>query len=128
MARSVFTVKESTTPIYTFSLVDEDGVAVLLTDLITLTLTYYLVADSSIINSRNNQNVKNVNGVTVSATSVVTWDLTTSDTAIIDAVTTKVGDKERHRALWTWTYTTASGTKTGRDEIDILVENLGLVT
>lgn len=130
MARTVYTTDEQTSPVYSFQMTDSaDDSTIPEASLITLTLTYYAVADGSIINSREDQDVFDTNDVTVSSAGLVSWSLTTSDTTIQDTTTYEVGEYEIHRALWQWTYTSTDGsTKSGKDEIDIRVLNLGKVT
>jgi hypothetical protein len=86
-----------------------------------LTLTYYHVADGSIINNREGQDILNANGVTFHATSgLLTWTLQPADTVIVlDSYAV-----ERHRALLEWTLNNGV---TGKHEVDILVRNLGKV-
>lgn len=130
MARNTFCVDEQTRPDYSFSMTDSaDGSTIPESSLQTLTLTYYNVADGSIINSRDDQDIKDTNNVVVASLGTVTWTLQDADTTIQDTSATEVDEYERHRALFTWTYTSSDGlTKSGRDEIDILVKNLGKVT
>ena len=132
MARTVYTTSEQTTPIYSFQMNDSaDDTTIPESSLLTLTLTYFNVADGAIINSRDAQDIKDLNDVVVSSAGLITWGLVTTDTTIQDTTSTGPGvnDIELHRALFIWTYTsTDSTTKTGNDEIDIRVRNLGKVT
>ena len=119
-------IPEGTTATYTATLQDEAGQPVALASLTSLTLTYYNVADGSIINSRNAQDVKNANNVTVHATNgLVTWELQAADTVIVDS-TIATGRREQHKALFTWTW--ASGAKVGRHEVLIEIKQLAKVS
>jgi len=66
--------KEGTGAIYTATLEDSDETAIPLANISAITLTLYNVADDSIINSREDQDVKNTNQVTIHSTSgLLTW-------------------------------------------------------
>lgn len=113
-------VKEKATFTYTAYLRDKDGVVIPSASIVTLTLTYYNLRDSSIINSRNAQNVLNTNNVTVHASSgLLTWSGTTSDSVIVDT-SLKDGDLEEHVFLFSWT----TSTETGRHKDSHLIESL----
>lgn len=87
--------------------------------LTTLTLTLYIKKDKTqIINSRNNQDVLNTNDVTVDSFGNLTWLMTPLDNAIIN----DTKDSEIHVALFSWTW--SAGTKTGRHEIEMTVQNM----
>jgi len=119
MAIKVFTVKEKTTSKYTATLKDEDGTAIALASLTTLTLTLYDISSTSrtIINSRNAQNVLNANNVTVHATSgLLTWEMQAADNEIQDS-NKKI---ERHRALFKFSWSGGQGIH----EVDFDVENI----
>jgi len=126
----VFSLKESATATYTATLQDETGAAIPLAELATLKLTFYdaeqgepSVATGNILNSRNAQDVKNTNNVTVHATSgLVTWSLQTADNPIKNANLAT----ELHVARFDFTYGTP--TKTGRHEVGFRVRNLRKVT
>src|SRR5687768_4687906 len=71
------------TPAVEVTLLDEDGAAVPLAGLSTLTLTYTDTASALVINSRTAQNVKNANNGTFHATSgLFRWDMQAADTAL----------------------------------------------
>lgn len=124
---TAFRVNERTTPRYTATIKDEQGVAVPGTALTALTLTYYNLATGTIINSRNDQNVLGtvspVNGVQVSEAGVLTWDLAELDVAI-QSTSVPVGGTERHVALFSWTFGAA---RRGRTEEYFDVVNLAKV-
>lgn len=116
-------LNEKTTSQYTATIVDEAGVAVPLAQITAATLTLYATdANQTIVNSRDNQNVLNTNGVTIHATSgLLTWTIATLDTAILDNTLSI----EKHVALFTISWGTG---KTLRHEIALLIRNLSKVT
>ncbi len=121
----VYDVLEKTTPAYTATVKDDAGVALPAASLTTLTLTLYVInADgtTTIVNSRNAQNVLNVNNVTVDTNGLVTWSVQVADTTFVDATL----PFERHIARFDWTW--SSGSKTGRHEVVLNVQNLTLVS
>lgn len=93
-------INEQTTGLLRFQLVDEAGAHFALAGLLTLTLTSYDKVSGNILNARDNQNVKNANNVTISATGLVTWHLQPDDTVIVwDTVGSEV-----HVAFFEWTW------------------------
>ncbi len=109
-------VPEKSSAKLTAKLQDEDGNGV--GNPTTLILTLYVEGDlTSIINSRNGQNVLNVNNVTVDSSGNLTFLMQPADNQIINT-NRKI---ERHVALFEWTW--GSG-KESRHEIIIPVENL----
>lgn len=116
-------IPEKTTPKLTAVLEDENGVVISSASLDTLTLTLYKKYDvTTIINSRNNQNVLNTNNITVDTSGNLTWLMQIEDNIISDSGESS----EEHVARFDWTY--SSGTKAGRHEILITVINLLGVT
>ena len=120
-----FRVKEKTFALYKAVLVDENGSPVPVAQLTTLTLTLYNAdvaepspATGNIINSRNAQNVLNVNNVTVDSGGNVAWSVQDVDNIIVDQ--TKA--TELHIARFDFTYGTP--VKPGRHEVRLRVENL----
>ena len=111
---------EGTTPEITANLQDENGDAVAGSNLTTLTLTLFSRNDLSypIINTREDQNVLNVNDVTVDEAGLVTWSTQPEDTIVYDS-NLKL---EKHRAVFEWTYD--SGAKNGKHIIDMTIKNL----
>lgn len=115
-----FSVLEKTTQLYTASFVDETGVGVGSTQLVSLTLTLYLATNpATMINSRSTQNVLNANNVTVSSSGLMTWTMQPLDNAIIDGSLAQ----ELHLALFQWTYG-SSGSKAGKHQVGFSVVNL----
>jgi hypothetical protein len=85
----------------------------------TLTLLLYDLKTGTIINSRNRQNVLNLNGVTISGAGGFEWRVSAADNVVVASP----NQLERHRALFEWTF--AGGQ--GKAEIDVLVANLSRV-
>ena len=119
---AIFHVREKTTRRYTAALKDETGAAIGGGALSSLKLTLYNRADGAIINSRNQQNVLNVNGVTVDASGILTWTMEPADNPIIDAALSY----EEHIALFELGW--SSETKKNNHEVIIRVENVNKIT
>jgi len=119
------TFSERTSAEYTALVADEDGNGIDAADLDTLTLTLSNLADGSIINSRNAQNVLNANNVTVDAEGNLVWSITPSDTVMVRTAV-KIGYTEKHRALFRWTWD--GGAKAGSHEMVMLITNVAKVT
>jgi len=117
-------IREGATVVYQATLQDEDGDAIALGDITTLTLTYYNQADASIINSRSEQDVLNANNVAVSDAGVLTWSLQPDDTVIVNTTLTR-GQKETHLALFELTWD--SGDKVCRYEVTFEIEQINEV-
>lgn len=91
-----------------FALKDQYGVAVPLSDITSLALTF-TNEDGTIQNNRNALNALNTNNVVVGSTGIVTWSGTASDSAVY---LSQPGQIETRRALFVWTYAGGSGQKT----------------
>jgi hypothetical protein len=115
-------VNEKVTARYTADIQDDEGNAIAAATLTTLTLTLYDVETGDIINSRNDQDVLNTNGVTVDGSGNLTWIIDADDNAIVTS-TSKV---EKHIALFKWTWN--SGARDGKHEVNLHVKNLAKVT
>lgn len=116
----VYNCREQTTPKYTATILDDDGVAIPASALVSLTLTLYVSktdGTTGIVNSRNAQNVLNLNDVTVDSNGLLTYSLQVADTTLVEAL-----PFERHIALWEWTW--ASGSKAGKHEVVFNIQNL----
>ncbi len=85
---SVFNVPERTRGDYAFTLRDRGGEAVPASALTTATLKLYLTAPAGApvitVNGRNNQNILNMNDVTIGVDGRVVWDIQSNDMMIID--------------------------------------------
>lgn len=89
----------------------------------TLTCTLLNAADGSVINSRNNQDIKDANNSTMTAGGVLTLRLQPADNAIQDA-TLAAGETESHYLTVTWTWNDGTATRTGKQEWELLVRKL----
>lgn len=97
----VFTVPESTSGQYTATIVDETGAVLPAASLLTATLSLYDASDpTTIINSRDAQNILNTNDVTISAAGLLTWVFTPNDMPRLHTHLTT----ETHVALFTITW------------------------
>lgn len=118
----VFSVRERTTRRYTAVLKDETGAVIGSGTLSSLKLTLYNRADGSIINTRNQQNVLNANGVTVDASGNLTWTMDPADNPIVDATLSY----EEHVALFEIGW--SSDAKKNNHEVIVRVENVNKIT
>lgn len=96
---------------------DPAGAALPGASLTTLVVTLYDRDTGAILNSRNAQDVLNVNGGAVDSAGRLTLQLTPSDTAIVEAA----ARSQRAAALFVFTW--AGGTKTGSHELYFTVVN-----
>ena len=114
---------QDTTGIYTFELVDQDGDAIDVGQLETVTLTYYDKETRQIINTREAQDILQANNVIIltdTGPPIVTtlrWDIQQEDTVIIDGRR----ELETHIALFEWTWAT---TRKGVHEVQFQVEQI----
>lgn len=131
----VYQLNEKQSATYKASLIDESGAAVPGSSLSTLTLTLYDRATGTIINGRNNQNVKNANDVTVDEQGNLVWEMRPEDNVIItdraSSTATYVDGElvrgiEDHCALFRATW--RGGTRAVSHQITINVVNLGQLT
>ena len=121
MMAAIFNVREKTTRRYTAVLKDETGAAVGSGSLSSLKLTLYNKVDGAIINTRNQQNVLNLNGVTVDASGNLTWTMDPADNPIIDTTLSY----EEHVALFEIGW--SSDAKKNNHEVIIRVENVNKI-
>ena|SRR5436190_23659724 len=122
---AVYDVLEQSTPKYTATITDDAGAALPAASLTTLTLTLYVIkADGTIayVNSRNRQSILNLNNGTVDVNGLVTWLVQQADTTFVEATL----PFERHIALFEWTWST--GSKAGKHEAVLNIQNLNVVT
>lgn len=103
---------------YTGTLRDEIGNAVGSSIIEALTLTLSDKATGTIINSRNQQNVLNVNSVTLDASGNLVWTGTPADAAVVNTA----AKNPRLSALFIFTWN--AGAKTGKHEFEIAVHNI----
>lgn len=114
-------INEGTDFVYKATLLDADSVAIPLTSIDSITLTLFDAGTGTIINSRDNLNVKNTNQVTIHATSgLLTWNALPADSPIVS--TSKApGALEQHIALFRLVY---SGTKALNYPLELYVKQL----
>lgn len=116
---NVYAMLEQTTGRVAGVIVGNDEVTPIpASDLLTLTLTLYVIkGDGSIayVNSRNHQNVLNFSNVTVDVNGNMVWLVQAADTTLVEAVPI-----ERHVALFEWTTANAHG----KHEIVLAIQNL----
>lgn len=110
-------INEATTGRYAATMYDETGATIDGTAMTTLTLTLYDKRTNGIINSRNAQDVKNTNGVSVDSAGALVWTIAKEDTSIVG--TSQV---ERHVAVFVGTWST--GTKKFVHEVEMDVINI----
>lgn len=129
---TTFSILEQTTGVYRATITDEGGAMLPGSTLSTLKLTLYAKtsAGNVYINSRNEQNVLNANGVVVYDTlqtdvlsdgTTVTYNLKWVISALDTTLNNGNLKVERHIALFEWTWPTD---KAGKHEIILAVQNL----
>jgi hypothetical protein len=112
------TINERTNHRYQVTLKDHAGQPVTLASLTALTLTLYDVVTGGVINSRENQNIKNANGGTFGAgDGLLTMDFVAADTPIVNPALLFERHRARFDAVW-------NGGEAHWEE-DIVVHNLG---
>ncbi len=114
-------VNEQSTAIYTAVLKDQNNQIIPLADISILTITLCTL-DGTIINTRNDQDALNINGVTVTALGVLTFTMEPADTTIIFPASTDLF--EIHRATFKMVYVGGSSNW----DVDVNVRNLLHVT
>ena len=100
-------INEASTAVYSTQLTDQDGTNILLAAIDSLTITLCTVIGGTIINSRNDQNALNANGVTVSSSGLLTYVIEAADGAIID-LSLATDAVEVHRATFKLNFNTVS--------------------
>lgn len=116
-------VNERSTAKYTSDpLTDENGDVVSGAILTAATLTFYDQKTGIIINSRNQQNVNQANGVAIANTGVVTWTLDPADNIILNDRLSQ----EIHVAVFDLRWD--GGAKRAVHEFRVAVNNIGKVT
>lgn len=112
------TQAERSSGVVTATLVDETGAPVAKAGVTALTMTLYDAATNAIINSRKNQNVLDVNNVTMTAaTGIVAWSVQPADMAMVSQLT-----RETHVAQFTAKW--SGGAKEHTWKVLLPIENL----
>lgn len=113
---------ERTTTLLQLQLTDENDEAIAKASLSTLTLTLYERKTATILNGRDQSDILDDNGGTVSSTGLLDLILDDNDNALATQAS-KVA--EDHVALIEWTW--SSGTRFGKKEITFTVANQRIV-
>jgi len=105
-------VRERSTGLYTATLTDENGAAIV--SLLTLTISLYDVRTGTYINNRQQQDALNANNVTFSA-GTLTWAVQAADHQMVGARAI-----EEHRAVFEYTWI---GSKRDWHAVEFTVES-----
>lgn len=116
------TINEKTTARITATLRDDAGAVVPGSSLTTATLTLYDLATDTIINSRNAQDIRNANNVTIDESGNLSWVMGAADNPIVNSAL----NLETHIALFQFTWGTP--TKALNTEVQLQVRNLARVS
>jgi hypothetical protein len=121
--REEYEINEDSRAPYTTTLTSDGTTPITLAAVSTIEMTLVNVADTtlatSIINSRQKQDVKNANNCTLHATSgLFTWDIQPEDITIVGS--TPIGAKEKHLATFTLVGTAVKM----HFEVLLIIENL----
>ena len=123
LSRAERTFREGSTGTYRFQILQEDGVTGLpAAQINTITLTLKDTKSGTALNTRDAQDVKNKNNVTIDADGYLEWDMQIDDNAIIDADLGN-GEEEEHRALFEYTWN--GGADADSHEVLLFVTALG---
>lgn len=93
-------INEGASAFFEASLEDENGAPVGSAAIQSVTMNYYHLATGAIINNRSNQNVLNANGVTISPTGALVWELDEADTSIVSAVNGYDEHRAEFKVVW----------------------------
>jgi len=113
-------VAEESTAILSFQVQDEDGNNLGADVLDSLTFTLYNKTDEAIINSRTGVDILNAGPGTVDSDGIGEVVLDADDNIIVGTLRA-----EDHMALFAWTW--AGGSREGKHQVRIRVQNLGKV-
>lgn len=113
-----FQVNQDSTAQYTAYITDENAAPIPVADLTSIKLTLKNADTGVVINARDQQDVKNLNGVAIDSDGMLVWTMEPEDNPLID--TTR--KKERHRALFEFVF----GSKQGSHEFEIFVNKTGI--
>ena len=113
---------EGTTGTYSATLKDETDVAITGLPFTGVRISYYSKSSGNIVNSRNNQNILNLNNVTITAAGAFSWKLQEADVTVADS---PKPDRVTHRAeiVVEWN-DVASGPRQTTHVVDIPIKAL----
>lgn len=121
------TFRERQSGVYTATVADPDGNAVALSKVTSLELTLEKTPGGAIVNSRDGQNVLNLNNVTYDENGLLTWKIQPADNALIDS-TLAHGCFENHRATF-WIKWSDGGEDFEHNwELALKIKSVGQVT
>lgn len=109
----IYDTTEGVSAKFTATIVDESNTAISYRLLNSITLTLTDKYTGEVINSRDEQDVLNVNDVTISANGELVWDVQPEDNEIVGT-----GKVEDHEALFEWSWDDA---RIGKKKIQIRV-------
>lgn len=115
-------IPERTSRRINFTIVDEDGVGIPEASVDTITVTLFEERELTIINSRDDVDIKNANGGELDRggeDGVGGWTMDPEDNPI---VRTASQQEEYHIVLFEWTY--SAGNKDGKQPVRLKVVNL----
>ena len=125
---------ENRTSTVQYQIQDGDGNDIPASTLSTLTLTFFDVHTSSIINGRQDQDIlgplkTGINNHGISPTGLVSWFMQPVDNPIVSPFVFPEGSFERHRLLinYTWDPSDGNGIRLGTREVDVLVKNMSSI-
>lgn len=97
--------------------------------IITLLFTLYEPKSNTVLNNRDEQNVKDLNGGHLATDGVLTLELDAADNVIVDADgQLESGQAEQHIARLKWTWNDGDSVRTGLEELSFYVEKLAVPT
>ena len=106
---------EGETSTYSVQLTGPGGAAIADTQFSAITLIYLDEETRSIINTRGDQDVLNLNDHTLSATALLTWLIQAEDTVMVDPTNTR--QIEYHRAVYKYEFDIGSGPEIAFHEV-----------
>ena len=121
----VFFIQEGESHNITGQLSDADGVDIALSGLSTFTITLYNEDGNAIINSRDDQDAKNLNDHTIAAggSFVVRFDPADAVIVVEDPVIGET-NQQFHIARLTWTWNDGTSVRTGIEQVRFGVQKL----
>lgn len=106
---------------------DLDGAEIIKANLITMTITIFDFFSSTVVNSRNAQNVIDANDGMVDTAGVLTLRLQPADTAVVGAIA--AGAKQIRCVVLIWTFNDGVAVRTCKsDPLGFEIQKLATVT